>query len=361
MAVGGLVHALCERTLWERPWSRWLRLAVARANRGQGRSYTDNSPRDNAVRALPDAPPMTPPTRRTFIASAGLAWPALARADASGGTLASYYERHMALVGGVAHGWTGTGAPRALLAGVRQVGVGQDDWFALREDNTLLRWQGDAAKATPLMTGVARFAAGKSGWLAIDRAGALWQGGAGPQAPSAPQRLASDVVDACVGDGADYAVQKDGTLLVRGLAHRGQYGDGRLTAAPGFVASARDARAVRAHTGHALYLRADGVVMGTGGNRYGPLSSHGLGDKADRWGPLFEGAVAIATGSRHSLALRADASLWAWGAGFAIAPARIMDGVASAAAGNSATIARTQDGALWQWDEGQGPRRLRVG
>ena len=44
--------------------------------------------------------------------------------------------------------------------------------------------------------------------------------------------------------------------------------------------------------------------MGTGGNRFGPLGAHGLGDKADRWGRVFDGARAIATGSRHSLAIR---------------------------------------------------------
>jgi alpha-tubulin suppressor-like RCC1 family protein len=98
--------------------------------------------------------------------------------------------------------------------------------------------------------------------------------------------------------------------------------------------------------------------MGTGGNRYGPLAHHGLGDKADRWGPIFRGAVAIATGSRHSLAIRADGSLWAWGEGFAIEPAKILDRVSAVAAGNTATIARAADGALWQWDGGQGPRRL---
>jgi alpha-tubulin suppressor-like RCC1 family protein len=98
--------------------------------------------------------------------------------------------------------------------------------------------------------------------------------------------------------------------------------------------------------------------MGTGGNRYGPLSSHGLGDKADRWGRLFEGAVAIATGSRHSLAIRADGSLWAWGDGFAIAPAKVLGNVTAVAAGDTATIARTADGALWQWDGGGSARRL---
>jgi alpha-tubulin suppressor-like RCC1 family protein len=170
--------------------------------------------------------------------------------------------------------------------------------------------------------------------------------------------VAEGVVEACIGDSADYYISRDGTLYARGMAHRGQYGDGKLTATPEFVPTARDAALVKAHTGHAIHLRRDGVVMGTGGNRYGPLSSHGLGDKADRWGPLFEGAVAIATGSRHSLAIRADGSLWAWGDGFAIAPAKLLDNVTAVAAGDTATIARTADGALWQWDSGGAARRL---
>jgi alpha-tubulin suppressor-like RCC1 family protein len=73
---------------------------------------------------------------------------------------------------------------------------------------------------------------------------------------------------------------------------------------------------------------------------------------------LFTGAVAIATGSRHSLALRADGSLWAWGAGFAIAPAKLMERVRAVAAGDQATLAWDREGALWQWDGGRGPRRL---
>ena len=79
---------------------------------------------------------------------------------------------------------------------------------------------------------------------------------------------------------------------------------------------------------------------------------------ADRWGRLFDGATAIATGSRHSLAIRADGSLWAWGAGFKIEPTRLLERVNAVAAGNTATIARTADGALWQWDTGGAPRRL---
>jgi hypothetical protein len=280
--------------------------------------------------------------------------PSAARADGSGVLLASYYQRHMALIGGVAHGWLAQGQPQPLLPGVTQVGVGPDAYFALGAGGALLRWTDRPDQARTLMTGVARFAAGESGWFAIDRAAVLWQAAGQGE----PRRVAEGVVDACIGDSADYFITRDGRLHVHGLAHRGQYGDGKLQAGSGYVVTASDAVTVRAHTGHALHLRRDGVVLGTGGNRYGPLSAHGLGDKADRWGPIFTGAVAIATGSRHSLAIRADGSLWGWGEGFAIEPARLLDGVVAVAAGDTATIALASDGTLWQWDRGRGPRQL---
>jgi hypothetical protein len=282
----------------------------------------------------------------------------IAQADSSKRELASYYERHMALADGVAYAWLGRGAPRAVQSGVVQVGVSNGAYFALRADGSLIAGADLRTAAETLMRGVASFAAGATGWFAIDRDGVLWHGTASAAAGAAPRRIADNVLTACIGDSADYYITRDGTLYAKGLAHRGQYGDGRLTATAEFVVTARDAIAVRAHTGHAIHLRRDGVVLGTGGNRFGPLSSHGLGDKADRWGPIFDGAVAIATGSRHSLAIRADASLWAWGEGFAIAPTKLMDNVLAVAAGDSATLAWNADGTLWQWDGGGAPRRL---
>ena len=273
-----------------------------------------------------------------------------AEADASGPALASYYELHMALIGGVAYAWRGQGQPLRQRGGVRQVGVSRDACYALLDDGRLLRWTDDAQRADTLMQGVAAFAAGDSGWFAIDTSQQLWHGG------TAPRRVAGGVVAACIGDGADYFIRQDGTLWVKGLAHRGQYGDGRLTASTEFVNTAGDAVAVKAHTGHALYLRRDGVVLGTGGNRFGPLGAHGLGDKADRWGPIFDGARDIATGSCHSLALRADGSLWAWGEGFGIEARQVHEQVRVVAAGDTVTLALAADGRLWQWDGGVGPR-----
>jgi len=280
-----------------------------------------------------------------------------AMADGSSAQLASYYERQMALVDGVAYAWAGGGTPQRMRAGVRQVGVGQAACFALLDDASLVAWTDTPKSATTLRAGVSSFAAGQSGWFAIDHADVLWHGtGTG----AAARRIAEDVVAACIGDGADYYIRRDGRLYVKGLAHRGQYGDGRLTSTPDFVSTASDALAVKAHTGHALYLRRDGVVLGTGGNRFGPLSTHGLGDKADRWAPVFEGARAIATGSRHSAAIRHDDSLWVWGEGFGIQPRKLHAGVLAVAAGDTATLALGADGSLWQWDEGAGPRRLEL-
>lgn len=276
-------------------------------------------------------------------------------ADSSSRNLASYYDRHMALEGDVAYGWIGRGTPRRQLAGVVQVGVSEAAFYALLSDGTLRTWVDSPERAIILMRGVKQFAAGAAGWFAIDVRGVLWRGAAGV---AGGQRIAEDVIEASIGDSADYFVRRDGTLYVQGLAHRGQYGDGKLAVTLDFVATAGEAVTVKAHTGHALHLRRDGAVMGTGGNRYGPLASHGLGDKAERWGRIFEGATAIATGSRHSLAIRADGSLWAWGQGFSIEPIKLMEAVTDVAAGDTATIARTRDGSLWQWDVG-GARQAR--
>jgi alpha-tubulin suppressor-like RCC1 family protein len=261
----------------------------------------------------------------------------------------------MALVDGVAHGWLGAAAPRRMRAGVVQVGVSRDRYLALLDDGTLLAWAEAPDAATTLMRGVSRFAAGASGWFAIDRANVLWHGDG---SRATPRQVADGVVDACIGDSADYYVTREGTLFAKGQAHRGQYGDGRLTASPDFVPTARDAVAVRAHTGHAIHLRRDGVVMGAGGNRFGPLSTHGLGDKADRWGRIFNDAKAIATGSRHSAAIRTDGSLWVWGGSFSVEPRKLLDKAAAVAAGETATLARDTDGALWQWDGAGAARRL---
>ena len=76
----------------------------------------------------------------------------------------------------------------------------------------------------------------------------LWLG-EGSVAP--PVTVARDVIAASIGNSANYYVRRDGTLFAKGLAHRGQYGDGKLEPTDRFVAVASTVAAVKAYTGHA--------------------------------------------------------------------------------------------------------------
>lgn len=283
-------------------------------------------------------------------------------ADSTSPRLAAYYEARMLVCGDTAFHWHGEETPRRLAAGIVQVGVGRDALYALTRAGALLGWDGDGTARTTLLDRVDWFAAGRTGLFARQRDGtfrfiarpARWFS---EGEPSEPEAIDADVIAASVGDSADYYVTSEGRLFVRGLAHRGQYGDGRLQARDGFVPVARDVTAVKAHTGHALILTRAGTVKGTGGNIYGPLGRHGIGDKAIVWGPIFSGAVAIATGSSHSLALRADSGLWQWGRDIGLDPAPVLSEVTAAAADRAGSMALRSDGSLWQWDRGEAPRR----
>jgi alpha-tubulin suppressor-like RCC1 family protein len=275
-------------------------------------------------------------------------------ADSSSPLLAAYYQRQMAIIDGVTYAWKGDDGPKRLQVKASQVGVGRDTYYALDKSGRLLAWRHMLVRPETLMTNVARFAAGRSGLLAITKDGTLWR--INPLS-KARTRIAENVTHAAVGDGANYYITKSGALFVRGKAHRGQYGDGRLTSSTEFIQTASEVGYITAHTGHAILLTKTGEVLGTGGNIYGPVGKHGLGDKADRWSRIMSGARAIATGSLHTVAIRQDATLVAWGDGYGPEPVPVMKGVVAAAVGTEGTIAIAKDGTLWQWDRGAKPRR----
>ena len=268
--------------------------------------------------------------------------------------VAAYYELKLALVGGRVIEWSDTRAPREVLRDAVQVAVSASHGFAVDPQLRLLAWRAGQTQIDVLLDSVVWVAAGDSGILVIRCDGSLWHG----QVGGGWKREADAAVHGWVGDGADYYVRADGTLFVRGLAHRGQYGDGMLKESPDWRQVAGDAVAVVAHTGHALYLRRDGAVLGTGGNRFGPLGKHGLGDKADRWGVIFTDAVALATGSRHSLAIRGDGSLWIWGDAAGLEPRRVLDNAVAAAGGMHDSVVLTRDASVWVFAPGKAPTRL---
>ncbi|WP_409345615.1 RCC1 domain-containing protein [Paenibacillus sp. MBLB4367] len=274
------------------------------------------------------------------------------------GELASYYDRHLAVKDGVLYGWSGNGKPQRLLEDALQAGVGETTNYALLKDGRLIGWEGDEpGKAATLSDDVVNFSAGKTGVFAVKKDGSLWRF----DAPGKPgTEVAKNVVYSSIGDGADYYITVQGDLYVKGLAHRGQYGDGKLESTDDFAKVASNAVQVRGHTGHAIMLLSGGDVQGTGGNIYGPLGTHGLGDKATTWGTIFSGASMIATGSSHSVAVKEDGTLWIWGANEGTKPRKVqeLERVVSVAAGKDATLAKTEDGAVWFWRTGKTPEKI---
>ncbi|WP_295442300.1 CARDB domain-containing protein [uncultured Thiodictyon sp.] len=110
---------------------------------------------------------------------------------------------------------------------------------------------------------------------------------------------------------------------------------------------------------HSLALRDDGSLWAWGYNGFGQL---GDGKTAYRSSPVqvLTGVTAVAAGSNYSLALKSDGSLWAWGDNYygqlgdgttvnSSTPVQVMTGVAAVAAGDIHTLAIKTDGSLWAW------------
>lgn len=282
---------------------------------------------------------------------------ATAYADSSTPRLASYYEQHLVICSGDAWAWRGDEEPTLVMRDVMAVGTGRRGRYALALDGRLHGWGEDARTPVVLMTGVRIFAAGSSGVLAIDTEARLWRVDASGGRPPEVTLIAPGVKAASVGDGTNYYVTIGGDLHAQGNAHRGQYGDGRRTGTVDYVRVATGVIDIKSHTGHAIMLTQRGTVMGTGGNIFGPLGRHGLGDKAEHWGIIFDAATSIATGASHSLALRADGSLWTWGRNEGPEPRQVLPGVYGVAAGSDVSIALGHDGSLWQWRTGAPPKK----
>lgn len=281
-------------------------------------------------------------------------------ADSSSGKLAAYYDQKMLLCNETAYQWQRREKPRFVADSISQVGVGRDAGYVLTKGGQLLGWLDWSVSPHVIHDQITWFSAGRHGIFASDTDQSLLFF----ERPSSwfsegdiakPVKIAVGSTTASIGDGANYFITQASVLHVNGLAHRGQYGDGKLQSSPTFTAVANDVVSIKAHTGHAILLTKTGTVMGTGGNIYGPLGQHGIGDKAVSWGVIFNDAIAIATGSSHSLALKADGSLWSWGRDIGLVPKKVLGEVIAAAADREGSIALRSDNTIWQWDRGKQP------
>jgi len=119
------------------------------------------------------------------------------------------------------------------------------------------------------------------------------------------------------------ALKEDGTVLAWGYNEQGQLGDGTNTSSStpvqvqdpndlsGYLSGVAD---IAAGSSHSLALKEDGTVWAWGSNRVNELGD-GTNDNSTQ--PVrvmnLSEVWAIAAGSSHNLALKNDGTVWAWG------------------------------------------------
>jgi len=122
---------------------------------------------------------------------------------------------------------------------------------------------------------------------------------------------------------------------------------------------------------HSLVLKADGTVWSWGNNEYKQLG-YATSDNVDAVPKPVENLtdiVAIAAGSNYSLALKADGTVWGWGANgygqlgnYTLAkpakptPITDLSEIVAIAAGHSRAVALAANGNVWHWGD-TGPVR----
>lgn len=270
----------------------------------------------------------------------------------------------------------------------------------LRQDGTLWTWgnneSGQLGDGTLTSTDTPRLIQADSTWVAVAAGGkhtvalradgTLWTWGnnEGGQlgndtvmSTNTPQAILPGTTwrTVAAGEYHSVALREDGTLWAWGSNTEGQLGHGTFTGIPfshaktpnPILMSNATWRAVAAGGQHTVALRSDGTLWAWGRNLEGQL---GLGRAPGRENspqPILTNAIwrAVAAGGYHTVALRDDGTLWAWGENGhgqlgdgtfsnAKSPQPIPAGAGwqAVAAGYAHTTALRADGTIWVWGSG---------
>lgn len=189
-----------------------------------------------------------------------------------------------------------------------------------------------------------------------------------PPAPAPAPTPAAVAPQIAAGNGFSLAVKTNGTAAAWGDQGAGELGNNVISASsqrvPQTVVSLADARRVAAGEFHAVALRTDGTVVAWGSNADGKLGIGTIGGQfaAPQAVGGLTNVTAIAVGLDHSLALRGDGTVVAWGQNdvcqlgqndtttrSAATPVPGLANVTAIAAGGAHSFALRSDGAIFAW------------
>lgn len=251
---------------------------------------------------------------------------------------------------------------------VLSVAAGAYHSLALKEDGTVwawgFNWYGQLGDGTAILANIGR----------TRPVQVLGPGGSG---------FLNQISDIAAGAYHNLALKDDGTVWAWGFNTEGQLGNNDNTATsvpvqvlgPGGSGFLTGITAIAAGYRHSLALKNDGTVWAWGFNEYSQL---GNGTRTDSWVPVqvhnpdgsgfLTGITDISAGSRQSLALHSDGSLWSWGfnrngqignGSFLTAsrPVQVVNtdqsgfltDIIQALCENDSALALKNDGTVWTW------------
>jgi alpha-tubulin suppressor-like RCC1 family protein len=229
----------------------------------------------------------------------------------------------------------------------------------------------------PGLTSIVAVAASERHSLAVRQDGTVWAWGANANGqlgdilvPESQRPIQvpgiSTAKSVAATDQFSLVLLSDGTVRLLGLRGTG-FGVFTNFPQPDPVPGMSNITALAAGSRHALALRGDGTVLAFGQNFFAQLGFGPTGEFAyDAVSvPGLSGVTAIAAFAEHSLALRADGTVWGWGSGgnwtgladlsFQFFPPRQLSTIAGATAigaGQFHTIFTKADGSVWAVGEG---------
>ncbi len=178
----------------------------------------------------------------------------------------------------------------------------------------------------------------------------------------------TDWISVSAGGGQSLGIRSNGTIWAWGINGSGQLGDNTTTSRSSpvsVVGGFTDWISASAGGSHSLGVRANGTLWAWGSNGSGQLGDNTI---ANRLSPVsvvggFADWISVSAGSVHSIGVRANGTLWAWGSNGSgrlgdgtdatrSSPVSVVGGFTdwvSASGGGLHSLGVRANGTLWAW------------